>query len=116
MPQVPSWVEKVLLKLKRDDDIEAIVTFTYTLMKVYFTENPDFIQKAVRLCKNLFQIEYPSTRGMADLYLNPERLVDYENLRICRNKKSQLPSQSSERDWLHPRERVLSESDALRFH
>ena len=51
-------MEKVLLKLKRDDDIEAIVTFTYTLMKVYFMENPDFIQKAVRLCMNLFQTEY----------------------------------------------------------
>ena len=49
--------KRILLKLKRDNDIEAIVIFTYTLMKVYFTENPEFIQKAVRLGKHLLQIE-----------------------------------------------------------
>ena len=47
--------KRKLLKLKRDNDIEAIVTFTYTLMKVYFTESPEFIQKAVRLGINLIQ-------------------------------------------------------------
>ena len=31
--------------------MEAIVEFTYILMKAYFTEKPDFIQKAVRLGK-----------------------------------------------------------------
>ena len=42
-------VRRLLRKLKRDDDLEAIVEFTYILMKIYFTERPDFIQKAVRL-------------------------------------------------------------------
>ena len=51
MPQLPPprMVRRLLRKLKRDDDLEAIVEFTYILMKIYFTERPDFIQKAVRL-------------------------------------------------------------------
>ena len=42
-------VRRLLQQLKHDDDLEAIVEFTYILMKIYFTERPDSIPKAVRL-------------------------------------------------------------------
>ena len=38
-----------MLKLKDDSDIEDIVTFTYILMKQYFTEKPQNIPKVLRL-------------------------------------------------------------------
>ena len=73
LPQLPPWVVKrLLLKLKGDDDIEAIVEFTYILMKIYFTENPDLIQKAVRLafhaciggCDGCINYAHPGNAGL----------------------------------------------------
>jgi len=68
----PRMVRRLLRKLKRDDDLEAIVEFTYILMKIYFTERPDFIQKAVRLafhaciggCDGCINYDHPGNKGL----------------------------------------------------
>ena len=48
MQQKPSEVGAKLLELKAKGVTEDYVLFAYIMMKIYFAENPDQIQKAVR--------------------------------------------------------------------
>ena len=54
--RVQNLVAKRLQELKDDNDIEAIVEFTYILMKAYFTEKPYYIPKVLRLGKHFVTV------------------------------------------------------------